>query len=88
MSSSSSPALARSSTASHGGPTIIQRFIDEVKDAIDASSELGLTPRQAIDALVDIIEYAEQRRAEYAEDAARARNARSLTRGGRVRAGR
>jgi len=69
-------------------PTILQRFIDEVKDAIDAGSELGLTPRQAIEALVDIIEYAEQRQAEYADDAARARRPRSPIRGGRVRSGR
>jgi len=69
-------------------PSIIQRFIDEAKDAIDAGSELGLTPRQLTDALGDIIEYAQQRRAECAEDAAYARRARSLIRGGRVHAGR
>jgi hypothetical protein len=69
-------------------PTIIQRFIDEAKDAIDAGRELGLTPRQSVEALDDVIEYAENLRAEYADDAARARRARSLIRGGRVRAGR
>lgn len=67
-------------------PTIIQRFIDEVEDAIDAGRELGQTPRQSIEALDDVSEYAEGLRAEYVDDAARARRARSLIRGGRVRA--
>ena len=69
-------------------PTIIQRFIDEAKDAIDAGRELGVTPRQSVEALADVIEYAENLRDEYADDAARARRARSLIRGGRVAAGR
>jgi hypothetical protein len=68
-------------------PTIIQRFIDEAKDALDAGRELGMTPRQAVEALDDVIEYAENLRNEAADEAARARRARSLIRGGRVRAG-
>jgi hypothetical protein len=68
-------------------PTIIQRFIDEAKDALDGGRELGLTPRQAVEALDDVIEYAENLRNEAADEAARARRARSLIRGGRVRAG-
>jgi len=67
--------------------TIIQRFIDEAKDALDAGRELGLPPRQAVEALEDVIEYAEDLRAEHADDAARARRARALIRGGRGWAG-
>jgi hypothetical protein len=56
-------------------PAKIQQFIDEAKDAIDAARELGLTPRQAVEALEDVIEYATERRAEY-DDEVRARRAR------------
>jgi hypothetical protein len=55
--------------------TKIQQFIDEAKDAIDAACGLGLTPRQAVEALEDVIEYATERRAEY-DDEVRARRAR------------
>jgi len=60
-------------------PAKIQEFIDEAKDAIDAATELGLTPRQAFEALEDVIEYATERRAEY-DDEVRARRARARSR--------
>jgi hypothetical protein len=67
--------------------TIIQRFVDEAKDAIDAASEFGLTQQQSVEALNEILEYAAARRAEHADAAARDRHARSLLRGLQRRSG-
>jgi hypothetical protein len=67
--------------------TIIQRFVDEAKDAIDAASEFGLTPQQSVEALNEIVEYAVARRGEHADDAVRKRHARSLLRGLHTRSG-